>query len=117
MSSRQSLAAVLLVAAIGLVPGLSHAEQSAQAPTTPAPSSTGSAQAAGCAARHAAMHRGESPTGMACDVASCPDAAAGVSCPKTAGMNCGCAAKAEPPMDHEMNASPDPEAEAPEATP
>jgi len=116
MSSHQSLAAILLLAAIGLVPGLSHAEQSAQAPT-PAPSSTGGAQAGGCAARHAAMHGGESPDGMACDAASCPDAAAGVSCPKSAGMNCGCTAKAEPPMDHEMKASPDPEAGAPEATP
>lgn len=116
MSSRQSLAAILLLAAIGLMPGLSHAEQSSQAPT-PAPSSTGSAQAGGCAARHAAMHGGESPAGMACDVASCPDAAAGVSCPKSAGMNCGCGAKAEPTADPGTTASPDPEAEAPEATP
>jgi len=116
MSSRQSLAAVLLLAAIGLVPGLSHAEQSAQAPT-PAPSSAGCAHAAGCAARHAAMHGSESPDAMACDVASCPDAAAGVSCPKSAGVGCGCAARAELLADPETTASPDPEAGAPEATP
>ncbi len=116
MSSHQSLAAILLLAAIGLVPGLSHAEQSAQAPT-PASSSEGSAQAGGCAARHAAMHGGESPDGMACDVASCPNAAAGVSCPKSAGMNCGCTAKAEPTADPGTTASPNPEAGAPGATP
>ena len=116
MSSHQSLAAILLLAAIGLVPGLSHAEQSAQA-LTPASSSEGSAQAGGCAARHAAMHGGESQEGMACDVASCPDAAAGVSCPKGAGMNCGCAAKAELPAAPGTTVSPNPEAGAPEATP
>jgi hypothetical protein len=116
MSSHHSLAAVLLLAAIGLVPGLSRAEQSAQAPI-PASSSAGSAHAGGCAARHAAMHGGESQEGMACDVASCPDAAAGVSCSKSTGTSCGCAAKAELSADHEMTASPDSEAGAPEATP
>ena len=116
MSSRHSLAAILLLAAIGLVPGLSHAEQSAQAPN-PASCSAGCAQAAGCAARHAAMHGGESPDGMACDVASCPNAAAGVSCPKGACTSCGCAAKAELPADPGTTASPTPEAGAPEATP
>lgn len=116
MSSHHSLAAVLLLAAIGLVPGLSRAAQSAQAPT-PASSSAGSAHAGGCAARHAAMHGGESQEGMACDAASCPDAAAGVSCPKGAGVGCGCAAKAEPAADPGTTASPNPEAGAPEATP